>query len=99
MNNIIIPNSTENEKSTPTLQDNKYLSNFIERTNDTIQALETYMDILKEWQEQNEVTIKEFEQANDIIFEEDLQGWATTGWITIYDIWRRTSRDFKSVEQ
>ena len=57
------------------------------------------MDILKEWQEKNEVTIKDFEQANDIIFEEDLQEWAMTGWITIYDIWRKTTGDFKSVEQ
>ena len=70
----------------------------IKRTSNAIGALKVYLDIFKEWQEKSEITIKDFEQVDDVISKEDLQGAVVTGWITIYDTWRKTTRDFKSVE-
>ncbi len=83
MSNPIGPDSTPRGKSDPTPKNpknkNRLLSGWIEDTERTLEALQAWLNKLKSWRDQDQVSLKEFEEMYAGIRRADLEGWAKMG--------------------
>jgi len=62
---------------------NEILQDWIEDTEYAIQALQTWLTSLKQWQFQDEVSRKEFDRAYAVICDATLSEWAWVGLIEL----------------
>ncbi len=90
MSNPIVPNSGHGGKSNPAppqlsnlKSKNEILQDWIEDTEHTIEALQTWLAYLKQWQSQDKVSRKEFDQAYAVIDEATLSEWAWVGLVEL----------------
>ncbi len=84
MSTPIVPNSGPGGKSNPAPKrrlknESPVLSGFIEDTERTLEALQSWLNKLKGWQYQEKVSLKEFEEAYILIRRADLEDWARMG--------------------
>ena len=90
MSDLIVPVSAPSGKSAPALTEayrlkpkHQTLQEWIEDTEHTIEALQTWLAYLKRWQSQDRVSRKEFDQAYTVIDEATLSEWACVGLVEL----------------
>jgi hypothetical protein len=90
MSNPIVPVSAPSEKSDPTSTESyrlkpkhQTLQEWIEDTEYAIQALQTWLTNLKQWQAQATVSSEEFDRAYADICDATLSEWAWVGLIEL----------------
>ena len=83
MSNPIGPDATPRGKSDPAPKNPKnktrLLSGWIEDTERALEALQAWLNKLKSWRDQDQVSLKEFEAAYAVIRRADLEEWAKMG--------------------
>jgi hypothetical protein len=92
MSNPIVPDSAESGKSPLALtltercrlkSKSQMLQDWIEDTEYAIQALQTWLTCLKQWQFQDTVSSQEFDQAYAVICDATLSEWA---WVVLVEL-------------
>jgi hypothetical protein len=90
MSNTIVPVSASSGKSDPASTESyrlkpkhQTLQEWIEDTEYAIQALQTWLACLKQWQFQDIVSCQEFDQAYAVICEATLSEWAWVGLVEL----------------
>jgi hypothetical protein len=90
MSNTIVPVSVPSGKSDPDLSGSRLLKpkhqilqDWIEDTEYAIQALQTWLGCLKQWQFQDTVSGQEFDQAYEVICDATLSEWAWVGLVEL----------------
>ena len=90
MSNPIVPNSGQGGKSNPVptqlsnlKSKNELLQDWIEDTKYAIEALQTWLANLKQWQAQATVSSEEFDRAYAVICDATLSEWAWVGLIEL----------------
>ncbi|MFN8493567.1 MAG: hypothetical protein U0350_38560 [Caldilineaceae bacterium] len=83
MSNLIVPNPGRSQKSGPALKrlndKPQLLAGWIEDTERTLAAHQAWLDQLKRWQSQEQVSGREFEAAYALLQSTRLEEWAMLG--------------------
>lgn len=90
MSKTIVPNSAQSEKSDPPPIEayrlkpkHQTLQEWIEDTEDAMQALQTWLVYLKRWQSKDRISRQEFNRAYAVICEATLSEWAWVGLVEL----------------